>query len=232
MHKLSVIALDDEIPALEVVETFASRSTSVDLKGTFTKTGAALKYLARNPVDLIFLDIRMPAMKGTDFAKLLDPEMMVIFTTSYAEYAAESYELDAIDYLLKPFSYQRFLKSLQKAQEWYQAKHGVHDAAPLILKANYGKIKVWPNEILFIQGLDNYAKIYLAGKKTLTVRITLKELMEILPKHRFLRVHRSYIVSLDRIQFVRNRMIYVDNQEIPLGTTYVSAFQQYFNPKD
>lgn len=229
MQTLTAIALDDERPALEVIETFAERVGELDLKATFTKTGGALQFLRENPVDLIFLDVRMPAMTGIEFTKQLAPDIMVIFTTSYREYAVESYELKAIDYLLKPFTFQRFNQAVEKALEWYQAKLGSVESPPLLLKVNYGTTKVWPKDIFLIQGMDNYAKLWLKDQRSLLVRITLKELQKMLPADHFCRVHRSYIVAFDAIEFVRNRVIHVQGQEIPISNSYFSSFELFFN---
>ena len=170
---LSAIALDDEIPALEVIETFANRTNLIELKACFSKTGEALEFLSKHPVDLIFLDINMPAMSGIEFAKSISEEILVIFTTSYSEFAVESYTLGAVDYLLKPFAYQRFIQALEKAQKIAEYRKS-KTAEPIILKANYGLVKVMPEEILFIEGLDNYLKIHIQNKKPLVIRLTAK----------------------------------------------------------
>lgn len=226
---LTAIALDDEIPALEIIETFAGRTDLLALKQTFTKVGAARRYLDEQPVDLLFLDIQMPAMSGIDFSRVIAPEIIVIFTTSYTEYAVESYNLNAVDYLLKPFPYQRFLQAVHKAQERYQARLPVTDPLPpIVLKANYGLVKVWPHDILFVEGLDNYLKIHLHEQDLLVVRMTLREMADLLPAGQFVRVHRSYIVALDKVEFVRNKVLHLRGREIPLGGTYETLFFQLF----
>lgn len=228
MQTLTAIALDDERPALEVIETFAEQVAQLDLRATFTKTGYALQFLRENPVDVIFLDIRMPAMTGMEFTKQVDPDTMIIFTTSYREYAVESYELNAIDYLLKPFTLQRFTQAIDKALDWYGAKQGTMEASPLLLKVNYGTVRVWPEDIFLVQGMDNYAKLWLKDKQNLLVRIPLKELQEMLPAEYFCRVHRSYIVALGAIDFVRNRFIHIHDQEVPISKSYSDSFEKAF----
>ncbi|MCB0629915.1 MAG: LytTR family DNA-binding domain-containing protein [Saprospiraceae bacterium] len=226
---LTAIALDDERPALEVIETFAGRSGILDLKATFTQTGAARRFLEEHPVDILFLDIRMPAMTGIEFTRAIPDDLMVIFTTSYTEYAVESYNLNAVDYLLKPFTYKRFIQAIEKAGELHQARHGHYtDLPPLMLKANYGMVRVWPANILYIEGLDNYLKIHREDADTLVVRMTLKEMMEKLPEQSFARVHRSFIVPFARVDFVRNKIIYIGETEIPLGGTYEADFYSQF----
>ncbi len=170
---LTAIALDDEIPALEIIETFAGRTDLVDLKARFYKIGAARRYLEENPVDLLFLDVHMPAMSGIEFAKSIPKDVIVIFTTSYAEYAAESYNLHAVDYLLKPFTFERFMQALEKARLLYQARlPAIKRQKPIVLKANYGLVNVQPEDILFIEGLDNYLKIHIQEQNLLVVRLT------------------------------------------------------------
>lgn len=231
MQTLTAIALDDERPALEIIETFAERVDQLDLKATFTKTGDALQFLRDNPVDLIYLDIRMPAMTGIEFTKQLPRDTLVIFTTSFREYAVESYELNAIDYLLKPFTFKRFKQAIEKALDWYRAKLGAIESPPLLLKVNYGTTRVWPKDIFLIQGMDNYAKLYLKDQSSLLVRITLKELQEMLPTDHFCRVHRSYIVALGAIEFVRNRIIHMQGQEVPISNSYFPSFELAFKPQ-
>lgn len=226
---LKAIALDDEIPALEVIEAFAGRTDLIELQATFSRTGQARRFLEEHPVDLLFLDIQMPAISGIDFSRSIPKDVIVIFTTSYAEYAVESYNLNAVDYLLKPFTYQRFLQALDKACELYEARFAPAEQPPIILRANYGLVKVRPNDILFIEGLDNYLKIHLIDKELLVVRLTLREMMEKLSDQKFMRVHRSYIVPFDQIQQVRNKHIYIGEQEIPLGGTYEEEFNRRFN---
>lgn len=228
---IKAIAIDDEPLALELIETFCSPLDYILLEKTFTNTGAALQYLKKNPVDLLFLDINMPSISGITFYRSLPYKPMLIFTTSYSEYAIESYDLEAIDYLLKPFTAKRFEKAVQKAYEKYKliSQRGLPDEARfLLLKADYGLVKVALDNIIFIEGLDNYLKIYLHNQNPLVVRMTMKALQEKLPGNRFIRVHRSYIVSLLRIETVRNKIINIAGEEIPIGTSYEGNFFSQF----
>ncbi|TAF62697.1 MAG: DNA-binding response regulator, partial [Flavobacterium sp.] len=161
---IKAIAVDDEPLALDIIETYCSNFNFLQYEKGFTKAGVALQYLAKNPIDLLFLDINMPAILGIDFYKALQHKPMLIFTTSYSEYALESYELGAIDYLLKPFTISRFEKAVQKADQLYNLvnKATIHEKGKyLMLKADYGVVKVILADILFIEGLDNYLKIHL-----------------------------------------------------------------------
>lgn len=229
---IKAIAVDDEPLALELIETFCKRFDFIQLEKTFSKTGTALQYLERNTVDLLFLDINMPAISGVDFYKSLTHKPMLIFTTSYTEYAIESYELDAIDYLLKPFTLSRFEKAVLKANEMYNLVHKAtvsEQSKYLMLKVDYGVVKVLLNDILFIEGLDNYIKIHLQNNSPVVVRLTMKALMEKLNEKEFIRVHRSYIVPVKRIESVKQKTINIAGEEIPVGKNYEDDLKAVFS---
>jgi DNA-binding LytR/AlgR family response regulator len=227
---ITAIALDDERPALEVLDAFCSQVDIINLRKTFSKTGEANLFLEENPVDLIFLDINMPTVSGMDFYKSIPHPAMVIFTTAYNEYAVESYEMDAVDYLLKPFTFDRFLKSVTKAEQLQSLRNQSFDSREkyLFFRVDYSLLKVAIADIIFIEGLDNYLKIHLKGQKPVIVRLTMKGILEKLPEKGFLRVHRSYIVSLDKITMVRNKHIKIADQEIPLGSSFEEGFNALF----
>jgi DNA-binding LytR/AlgR family response regulator len=223
---IKAIALDDEPPALEVIETFCARIDLIELTKTFTKTSEAFSYFEKFPVDLIFLDINMPSISGIEFYKSIPQKAMVIFTTSYSEYAVESYNLNALDYLLKPFTFKRFEQAVQKAHEYLRLtqQQETPDGRHLILRVDYSLVKILLDDILFIEGLDNYLKIHLLGQKPIVVRMTMKAIQEKLPPANFIRVHRSHIVSLAHIEAVRNKMIFIAGDEIPIGSSYEENF--------
>ena len=228
---IKAIALDDEPLALEIIETFARNLDGLVLEKTFTKTGAAFTYMEKNPVDLLFLDINMPAVSGVDFYHSIPYKPMLIFTTSYSEYAIESYNLNAVDYLLKPFTFARFEKAVEKAKVNYKSASlmGLQlTESYLMLKADYGLVKITLADILFIEGLDNYLKIHLQNQQPSVIRMTMKSLLEKLPEKEFIRVHRSYIIPLNRIESVRNKMITIAGEEIPIGVSYEESFLNKF----
>lgn len=232
---MKAIALDDERPALDVIEAFCSRIDSIDLLQTFTRTGEARLYLETNPVDLIFLDINMPKESGLTFVKTIAQQTLVIFTTAYTEFATESYEVEAVDYLLKPYNFERFSKAVQRAQiRWRALRQLSLDALEspgqtyLFFRADHGLVKVIVADILFIEGLDNYLKIHLREGQPLVLRFTLKAMLDKLPTSNFMRVHRSYIVAIDKIQAIRSRMILIEKEEIPLGSSYEKDFFSLF----
>jgi DNA-binding LytR/AlgR family response regulator len=221
---IRAIALDDEPPALNVLQTFCDKVETIVLEKTFTGTGDALKYLEQFPVDLLFLDINMPALSGIDFYKSIPQKIMVIFTTAYSEYAVESYNLNAIDYLLKPFTFLRFQQAIDKADKYLR----LEQPKDLVLRVDYGLVKLVLTDILFIEAYDNYLKIHVLNLKPTIVRMTMKTLLCSLPGDLFIRVHRSYIVSLNHIEHVRNKVISVAGQKIPLGSSYEEGFFQFF----
>ena len=220
---IKTIAIDDEPLSLELIETFCRRFDFLQFEKGFYNTAAASIYLEKNEVDLLFLDINMPAVSGIDFYKSLRNKPMLIFTTSYSEYALEGFELDAIDYLLKPFTTTRFEKAVLKARARYNLVHNAtvaEQAKYLMLKVDYGMVKLVLADILFIEGLDNYLKIHLHNQSPIVVRLTMKALLEKLHEKEFIRVHRSYIVPINRIEWVKQKMITVAGEEIPIGKNY------------
>ncbi|MFL5754218.1 MAG: LytR/AlgR family response regulator transcription factor [Bacteroidia bacterium] len=223
---IRAIALDDEPPALSVIEAFCERTDFIDLQKTFSGTVEALKYLRKYPVELIFLDIQMPSMSGIEFSRHLPEDVMVIFTTAFSEYAVEGFNLNAVDYLLKPFTFQRFTQAASKANEIYVSRNKKEDVLQkhLLVNADYSLQKIPFADIVCIEGLDDYLKIHLVSKKTLVTRMTMKSMAERLPETVFVRVHRSFIIPLSRIESVRNKLIYLADKEIPIGNSYAADF--------
>ncbi len=227
---INAIAVDDEPPALAVVESFCKESGLIALQKTFTKPSEAQKYLKRFPVDLIFLDIQMPSLSGIDFYKSLQQETMVIFTTAHSQFAVEGFNLSAIDFLLKPFTYERFFQAATKANDFYNYARQTDkpQAQYLFIRADYSLIKIAVADILFVEGLDDYLKIHLQNQKTVVARMTMKTMLEKLPVKEFVRVHRSFIVPFSRIENVRNKIITLAGEEIPIGSSYEEEFSKLF----
>lgn len=230
---IKAIAIDDEPPALQVIETFCREVDFISLEKTFIKPNEALKYIGKFPVDLLFLDINMPSLSGIDLYKEVKQNTMVIFTTAYSEYAVEGFNLSAIDYLLKPFTFDRFLQAVTKAEEYHSHIHlkSKPEQQYLFIRADYSLIKINIADILFIEGLDDYLRIHLQNQKPVVARMTLKVMLEKLPAQAFVRVHRSYIVAFNRIEYIRNKIITVAGEEIPIGTSYEKAFFEAFEGK-
>lgn len=229
---ITAIALDDEPPALEIIKGFCANNPTVDLKKTFTKAGEAFEYLEKYPVDLLLLDINMPSVNGMDFYKRVPVRVMVIFTTSFSEYAVESYNLSAVDYLVKPYTLQRFTQAIEKANMAHELrqKAAVPGNDHITLRVDYGLVKIHFSDILFMEGLDNYLKIHLKDKNPVIVRMTLKAILEKLPAPVFVRVHRSFIVPLSQVAGVRNKMIVLHcGEEVPLSNNYEDEFMHLMN---
>lgn len=229
---IRAIALDDEPPALRVLSHFCQQIDFIDLHKTFTRTDEALQHLTQFPTDLLFLDINMPSMSGVAFYRAISERsaqpVMVIFTTAYAEYAVEGFTLNAVDYLLKPFTFERFLQAANKAADFYrwQQQSDTATEATLYVRADYTLHKIVLADILLIEGLDDYIKIHLrsdtptATPRPVVARMTLKAILERLPASDFIRVHRSFIVPLSRIEAIRNKTLLMDNREVPIGASY------------
>lgn len=227
---ITAIAIDDEPLGIQVISEFCSRADFIELKATFTRAGKALEYLNEHPIDLLFLDIEMPLISGLDFYKMVPKSTMVIFTTAYPQYAVDGFELDAVDYLLKPFDFNRFNKSVEKARElqlYKQLKHA-GEAEYLSVKVDYSIRKIDISEILYVEGKDNYIKIYFDNSKSLLVRMSMKMLLEQLPAGRFVRVHRSYIVPRQKVTSFRNKTIYIGTIDIPTSALYMEDVVKYF----
>ncbi|GGI22203.1 LytR/AlgR family response regulator transcription factor [Pedobacter mendelii] len=215
------IAIDDEPIALEIIRSHASKVPFIELNATFTNAFEAISYLQQNKIDLIFLDIKMPDISGIDFLRSLSKPPMVIFTTAYTEHAVQSFELDAVDYLLKPFSLSRFLKACNKVHELYNFRNQQLGAKSeyIFVKDGYEQIKVELSEILYVEASGNYTQIQLKNK-LLSSRITINDLAELLPKADFIRCHRAFIVAKRKISKFDRSQIWVGEKIIPIGATY------------
>lgn len=228
---IKAIAIDDEPPALKVIENFCSKTEDIQLEKIFTMPAEALKYLRKFPADLVFLDIQMPSINGIEFYKTIRQETMVIFTTAYSEYAVEGFNVSAVDYLLKPFTLKRFQQAVAKAAEYYNYKKQGNTEIPkyIFIRADYSLLKIALTDIVYIEGLDDYLKIHLTNSNPVVARMTMKTMLEKLPASDFVRVHRSYIVPFNRIESYRNKTITIAGEEIPTGSSYEEHFLKYFN---
>lgn len=227
---IKCIAIDDEPLALELVETFCQEITYLQLDKSFTQISAAQKYLRQFPVDLIFLDIQMPDMNGIEFFRSLKQECMVIFSTAHAQYAVESYDLNAVDYLMKPLQKSRFIQACDKARDFYEYLNNRKSESPnfLYIRSEYALVKIPFTEILYIETLDDYIKIHQLGKKPILTLMSMKKMMERLPQTEFIRVHRSFIVPLNRIESVRGKSISLGVIDLPIGTSYEKDFYRVY----
>ncbi len=219
---LRTIAIDDEPMALEVIKNLSSKIQFIELLEVFTDAFKALDYLQREKTDLIFLDIKMPDISGLDLLRSLSRPPMVIFTTAYGEHAIESFELDLIDYLLKPFSHARFLKACNKAAEQFRLKNG---EVPFFIKSGTENIRVEPDEILYVESQGNYMQFVLSDKKIIS-RLTMSEVEVLLPAAKFVRIHRSFIAAKKHITKVDKSSVWVRGTELPIGMGFAHEIEK------
>ncbi|MCK4664045.1 MAG: response regulator transcription factor [Bacteroidales bacterium] len=230
---MNCIAVDDEPLALDLIEDFIKKIPFLNFIKTCKSAFEAIEILQKEKIDLIFLDIQMPDISGIEFIKSIEKKPMVIFTTAYTDYALEGFKLNAIDYLVKPFPFDRFLKAVNKAYEYYMLKSKPADMKNektdelssefIFVKADYKIIKINLNDILYIEGLKDYIKIYAGSKPILTLQ-SLKFMQEKLPQNNFIRVHRSYIVSFNKIDSIQRNRIIIGDKRIPVGDSYKDDF--------
>ena len=217
---IKCIAVDDEPIALNIIRTHAKEISYLDLCKEFTSANEALLYLKDHETDIVFLDINMPDLSGLEMAEMLKGNIKVIFTTAHSEFAVKGFEIDAMDYLLKPISFERFKKACERARE--QLKNNTQFRSipgTLYLKDGYNWIRINTEELIYVEASDNYVVFNESGKKTL-VRITLAEALDKLSAYGFVRVHKSFGIAVSRIQKIEKKHIIVAEQKIPLSSGY------------
>ncbi|TDO28330.1 LytR/AlgR family response regulator transcription factor [Sediminibacterium goheungense] len=220
------IAIDDEPLALQLIQEYCAKISFLKLEKTFTNTDEAISFMQNNKVDLLFLDIQMPDITGIQFYKNLTEKPPVIFTTAYKDFAVEGFNVDAVDYLLKPFEYDRFLKACYKAKEYIEFLSSQEvQLNSLFIKVNYEIMKVNLKDIDLIEALDDYIKIYIKPNPVLTL-MTLKSIQEKLPSRDFVRVHRSFIIPLAKIEKFSKSKVWIAGKEIPIGSSYGAVYDQ------
>ena len=229
---ISCAIIDDEPLAAGLLESYARKTPYLQLVGTYNSAILSMKDLRDNPVQLLFLDIQMPELSGVEFAKILPKDTRVIFTTAFPQYAVEGYKVNALDYLLKPISYEDFLKSTDKALEWFsiiQRQDAYRRDRFMFVKTDYKLQRVNLDDILFIEGLKDYVRFYLKDGEKVMSLMSMKKLEEYLPRPEFLRTHRSYIVHMTETPLVdRFRIVFGENY-IPVSENYKDDVQNYFD---
>lgn len=228
--------VDDEPLALSLLESYVQRVPFLKLTGKYSNALSAMKHIVEEKVDLMFLDIQMPEVNGMEFARILNDHTRVVFTTAFSEYAVEGYKVNAIDYLLKPFSFSDFLSAAKKVLSWFEMTGGNKErefVAPekekvgIFIKSEYKLLHVLYEEILYIEGLKDYVKIYIeSDTKPILSLMSLKSLEELLPADRFLRVHRSYIIHRNKISSINKNRISIGKKQVPVGETYRKQFRE------
>lgn len=227
---LRCIAIDDEPPALALIREYVSKFPALQLAQTFDDAISGAEYLRQQPVDLLFIDINMPDITGLDLVRSLQERPLIIFTTAYKKFAHEGFELDAVDYLLKPISFERFSRAVQKAIEFheYKSKPRYEQEESLFIYSEYRMMKVNLQDIEYIESLEDYIKIHRVQEKPILTLMTLKGVLEKLPSHKFKRIHRSYIVSVDKVKSILNRKVTLNSgTELPVSDSYVSFINEW-----
>ena len=227
--QLTAIAIDDEPVALSVIRAHAAKVPFLEIRGYYTNAFEAMEHLQREKIDLLFLDIKMPDISGMDFLISLPEPPMVVFTTAYSEHAVQSFELDAVDYLLKPFSFARFLKACNKAENLLQLKQksasATTDITYIFVKSGYEQYKILLDEVLYLESAGNYVTFILKDKKLLS-RVTMQEALALLPASQFTRIHRSFIVANNKVDKIDRNAVYIGNEMIGIGSAYADAISK------
>ncbi|WP_319503641.1 LytTR family DNA-binding domain-containing protein [uncultured Draconibacterium sp.] len=242
--KLNCIAVDDELLALKKIERFAEKIDYLNLLGTFDNALSTFSFLRENKVDLIFLDIQMDEFTGIQLLETLKDPPYVILTTAFDEYALKAYELDVVDYLLKPIPFERFVKATEKVYARFLKEQNNHTPAPThhpvenndtaeytFIKSGNKTVKVYFDKILYIEGQRDYLQIHTEDSRIMTL-LNFKKMQELLDDQKFIRVHKSYIISIDKIDYIENNTIKIKDKLIPVSSTYKIAFQNLLQKKN
>ncbi|MFA6086143.1 LytR/AlgR family response regulator transcription factor [Mucilaginibacter sp.] len=228
--QLKCVAIDDEPLALELIKNYVTRFPALQMLQTFEDAISGAEYLRQNTVDLLFVDINMPDITGIDLVRSLTLKPMVIFTTAYKNFAFEGFELEAIDYLLKPIDVKRFGKAVEKAVDYYKYKNAPANEGQdesLYVYSEYRMVKISLKEIEYIESMEDYIKIHLQNAKTVLTLMPMKKVLEKLPEEKFQRIHRSYIVPVNKINSIQNRKVKLDSIELPISDSYVDFARRW-----
>jgi len=230
---LNCIIIDDEPLAADLLASYAKKTLFLNLIGVFSSAVEGVKAIRENKVDLIFLDIQMPELSGLEFAKILPKETKIIFTTAFSQYAIDGYKANAIDYLMKPISYDDFLDASNRALDWFQTTHQAENASTdrfIFVKSEYKLVKIMFDDILYIEGVKDYVKIYLNNDhKPIMTLMNMKKIEESLPKPEFMRIHRSYIVHMKKIDGIDRFRVVIGDAVLPISDSYKTILQDYLD---
>jgi len=223
------VIIDDEPVALEIIRSYVEKVAFLELTGSFRNSLKAIEYLQTNSVDLIFLDINMPDLTGIQFLNSITNPPPVIFTTAYSQYAVESYNYEAVDYLLKPIEFDRFLKAATKAFTQYRNRMNQKEKTDtLLIKSGTEYHQVRIDDILYVEGAGDYVTFAITGKEIMSL-MSMKNALEMLPKNQFVRIHRSYIVAFPRINIIEKDQITIHKKKIPIGETYKENLDRFMH---
>jgi DNA-binding LytR/AlgR family response regulator len=237
MKNITCIIIDDEPLAIKLLENFVERTPVLTFIASYTDSVKALAALKSNPVDLVFLDIQMPDMDGMELSRMVPADTRVIFTTAFKDYAFDSYEVNALDFLLKPIRYNKFVAAVDKAKQWFamaaDTNKSVTELNSIFIRVDGELRRVSIDSIEYVSGMSDYVMFYLSGeKKPLITHLTMKSVEDLLPKNDFMRVHRSYIIALNKIRSIdRNNCIYIGSEVIHVTDAYLETFKGYLKTK-
>ncbi|MCT1530753.1 LytTR family DNA-binding domain-containing protein [Sphingobacterium daejeonense] len=224
---IKAIAIDDEPIALDIIRRYSERVPYINLEKQFLNGLEARDYLIENEVQLLFLDVRMPDINGIDLFKGLEEKPLVIFSTAYSEYALSGFELEALDYLLKPYSFERFEKACLRAKEMLELKGIIENNPTLFVKDGYQMVKIDLKEISVLQAVGNYLRFVMNGREVLA-RMTIKEFLSEWADNNFIQVHRSYVINTDKVSRLDRHVIWIDDIEIPIGGSFQDLVKEKF----
>lgn len=234
MNKFRCCVIDDEPLAVRLIASYVERTPTLELCGTYNSASEAIRPIIDGEIDIVFLDIEMPQINGIEFAKIIPPTTRIIFTTAYDRYAVQGFRVNAVDYLLKPVSYEEFLEATTRAIKSLQMGSPVEMPTPaparefLLVKSEYRLIQIRITDIMLIEGLKDYIKIYVSGQpKPILTLMSMKSIEQALPQDKFMRVHRSYIVNKDKISIIERNHIILGEHVVPVSETYRPQFNDY-----
>lgn len=227
--QLKCVAIDDEPLALDLIKQYAERFAFLHLIQTFNDAVTGREFLRQHPVDLLFVDINMPDITGLDLVRSLEVKPMVIFTTAYRKFAADSYDLDAIDYVLKPVEFERFSRAVSKAAEYYRYRNGSEkkESDVFFVRSEYQLVKIHYADIAYIESAEDYIKIHISNGRPVMTLMTMKGILDKLPANDFKRIHRSYVIPLSKVKAVVNKKVRLADIELPIGDSYMSQVQEW-----
>lgn len=232
---IKCVAIDDEPLALELIQQYVSKFPVLKMVQVFDDAINGAEFIKQNTPDLLFIDINMPDITGIELVRSLRVKPMIIFTTAYRKFAMEGFEEDAIDYLLKPIPFERFSRAVNKAIDYYKYKNSSvqekEQKESFFVNADYQKVRIDINNIEYIESIDDYVKIHLGQERPVLTLMTLKAILLKLPADRFLRIHRSYVVSLQKIKSVANRKVMLSNIELPVSNSYADDVNEWMKSR-
>lgn len=231
---LTCVAIDDEPLALELIRSYVARMPEVQLLGVFEDAISGIEYLTRKNPDLVFLDINMPDISGIELAKALKEKPMIIFTTAHKQFAFDGFELEAVDYLLKPIDFDRFSKAVYKAidiKKYKASVSSVQEEPVIYVHSEYRMIRIVLKDVEYIESMEDYIKIHLSNDKPVLTLMSLKKVLEMLPEQQFKRIHRSYIIPVSRIRSVQNKKVQLSNVLLPIGESYLEQVKVWLRIK-